>query len=313
MPVKFLFVFIFSFLSGICLGQINSVISIGIPTSTADKLIYTHHLADSVTCDRTLLNVAYKLSFRPLPEQQNPWEDLIVLQIGTRLTKQFSAWAYQIDSAMTMRHRYGLSGNWMGPEEAAKEFAKIRAKLPLIPAGQLWFGLSPKGRKFTSCHSELFKFRGTNHFTIIQPEPESDLNGKGFVYEDIPPALQWNINYTDSTEIAGYRCRKATTRFRGRTYTAWYAVELPFSEGPYKFGGLPGLILQIEDDAGEYRWNVLLIDTHERPIVRYAYDYQRTTRRNSGSGTALFIPIPNNSSGAEEWRLNCSMRKIPSS
>ena len=31
----------------------------------------------------------------------------------------------------------------------------------------------------------------------------------------------------DST-VLGYTCHKATTRFRGRDYIAWYTEEIPF-------------------------------------------------------------------------------------
>lgn len=34
----------------------------------------------------------------------------------------------------------------------------------------------------------------------------------------------------------------ATTQFRGLTYTAWFALDIPINEGPWKFHGLPGLI-----------------------------------------------------------------------
>src|SRR5690606_15007177 len=40
---------------------------------------------------------------------------------------------------------------------------------------------------------------------------------------------------------------KATTHFAGRKWIAWFASEIPFQDGPYKFRGLPGLIFQIED------------------------------------------------------------------
>ncbi len=58
--------------------------------------------------------------------------------------------------------------------------------------------------------------------------------------------LEWKLgNQTDS--IAGFPCHNAFTYFRGRHYEAWYTTEIPISKGPYKFGGLPGLIVQIND------------------------------------------------------------------
>lgn len=59
--------------------------------------------------------------------------------------------------------------------------------------------------------------------------------------------FDWNlISSTDS--ILGYKCQKATTHFRGRDYSAWFCTDLPFRCGPWKFNGLPGVILKIESD-----------------------------------------------------------------
>jgi len=58
--------------------------------------------------------------------------------------------------------------------------------------------------------------------------------------------LNWKLgNETDS--IAGYYCKNAHTSFHGRNYNAWYTMEIPMPYGPYKFSGLPGLIIKIGD------------------------------------------------------------------
>lgn len=62
------------------------------------------------------------------------------------------------------------------------------------------------------------------------------------------PNFNWKI--VDSVKtINGYNCYKALSEnFRGRSYTAWFTYEIPVPFGPYKFNGLPGLILEIYDD-----------------------------------------------------------------
>jgi GLPGLI family protein len=58
--------------------------------------------------------------------------------------------------------------------------------------------------------------------------------------------IQWAI-LKDVDKIETYNVQKATTNFAGRQWTAWFTTEIPIQDGPYKFYGLPGLILKIED------------------------------------------------------------------
>lgn len=65
----------------------------------------------------------------------------------------------------------------------------------------------------------------------------------------------WNIT-SDKVKIGTYNTQKATTEFGGRKWNAWFTTDLPFQDGPYKFNGLPGLIVKIEDDGGNYSWEL---------------------------------------------------------
>ncbi len=83
-------------------------------------------------------------------------------------------------------------------------------------------------------------------------------------YEEPVPQFDWK--YEDETrEVMGYECRKATTRWRGRDWTAWYS-EIPVSAGPWKFNGLPGLILRLEDSKGEHMFEAVDSKDHVYPI-----------------------------------------------
>ncbi|WP_313091850.1 GLPGLI family protein [Chryseobacterium flavum] len=62
---------------------------------------------------------------------------------------------------------------------------------------------------------------------------------------------EWNI-LPDKQKIGEYNAQKATTSFGGREWTAWFTTEIPFQDGPYKFYGLPGLIVKIEDATGSH-------------------------------------------------------------
>lgn len=63
-----------------------------------------------------------------------------------------------------------------------------------------------------------------------------------FLLEDLLPQ-QWVIG-SDTSHVLGYLCHKATTKFRGREYDAYFTQELPINDGPWKLYGLPGLILE---------------------------------------------------------------------
>lgn len=56
---------------------------------------------------------------------------------------------------------------------------------------------------------------------------------------------------------------KATVSHEGREYTAWYTTEIPIADGPYKFWGLPGLILKISDSENHYNFTLESFEKYE--------------------------------------------------
>ncbi len=56
----------------------------------------------------------------------------------------------------------------------------------------------------------------------------------------------WKIN-SEKAKIGGFDAQKAETEMYGRKWIAWFTTEIPIQDGPYKFSGLPGLIVKIED------------------------------------------------------------------
>jgi hypothetical protein len=79
---------------------------------------------------------------------------------------------------------------------------------------------------------------------------------KTFYISDSLHPMKWELE-KDTIIILGIKCNSATTRFRGREYIAYYAASLPFSTGPWKFGGLPGLILFVKSKDSEYEYSAV--------------------------------------------------------
>ena len=107
-----------------------------------------------------------------------------------------------------------------------------------------------------------------------------DTNGvEKYCYEEEIPQIDWEL--TDSTKtILGYECQKATGELHGRKWTVWFTPEVPVMNGPWKFSGLPGLILEATDDSGLYNFTATGIQQTERLMIPMysADDYEKTTR-----------------------------------
>lgn len=67
-----------------------------------------------------------------------------------------------------------------------------------------------------------------------------------------------NWKLIDETKtINTITCKKATVTYKGRNWIAWYSTEIPLPYGPYKFSGLPGLIIKIADEKNEYDFELV--------------------------------------------------------
>jgi len=98
-------------------------------------------------------------------------------------------------------------------------------------------------------------------------------------YEEPIEKFNWKITQQIDT-IAGYECQSATCTFRGREYTAWFTKEVPVNAGPYKFRGLPGLIVKLYDKMGDYCWtlSVFVKAPSGETIKNYTWQYTNTTK-----------------------------------
>ena len=67
--------------------------------------------------------------------------------------------------------------------------------------------------------------------------------------------IKWKLS-NETKRINKYLCKKATGKFRGRTYNAWFTEEVPINKGPWKLHGLPGLIVEITDNLNEVRFDL---------------------------------------------------------
>jgi len=95
--------------------------------------------------------------------------------------------------------------------------------------------------QITTANTQTFK----NHLDKIIVTQFS-FDGKEYLIEEPLTEYKWNIR-RNRREISGFQCVQATTRTRdGTNVVAWYTPDIPVSDGPSSYRGLPGLILYLE-------------------------------------------------------------------
>lgn len=87
--------------------------------------------------------------------------------------------------------------------------------------------------------------RKNNNFTVYEKVVDAKIK-----YNE-SAILKWTI-LKDTRNYFGYKTKKAYTFAYGRKWIAWYTEDLPLNFGPYKFCGLPGLIINMYDEKAEY-------------------------------------------------------------
>ena len=70
---------------------------------------------------------------------------------------------------------------------------------------------------------------------------------------------KWVIT-SEKKKIAGIECKKATTFYRCANYTAWFAPSIPVQFGPWKLGGLPGLIFELVNENVNHSYLIMSLD-----------------------------------------------------
>ena len=154
-------------------------------------------------------------------------DDLLILQIGKSISKCFSHYSNQVDSLSALPNGDMIIGKMINDAMNSGEF--MRGNYPHKRLKTYIYKNYPEGRMTVTDGLILQDYR----------------------YVDSLHTQIWTMG--DSTrEVLGYTCQQATADFRGRRWTAWFATDIPISDGPWKLGGLPGLILEAYDEGQQH-------------------------------------------------------------
>ena len=97
--------------------------------------------------------------------------------------------------------------------------------------------------------------------------------------------FQWKITNKRDV-ILTHEVISASVNFGGRDWTAWFSPDIPIQDGPYKFFGLPGLIMKMEDSSKTHSFTLIGIENlkniSEYPITNENSSPLQITRLQYG-------------------------------
>lgn len=212
------------------------------------------------TIEKSYMDVLYRMSFKKDTTQQITTDDLMTLRIGKKTSIFFSNTSYAIDSLLTSPNGKSM-------------------QLDIISNGSEKYG-----KRIVS-------------YTILKDIPKGEIEftdnvgGDHYKYIEEIPRIQWEI-VNDKKMIWDFQCQKATCTFRGRQYEAWFTTDLPINNGPWKFQGLPGLILEVYDTNKEYAFVYVGHKNSNAFIESLPHKYIQTNRLKYQKAYRNFIQDP---------------------
>lgn len=210
--------------------------------------------------DTTQLTVSYNLTFNyDITGKEDPRQEKVYTYIGRRICHSFVESERSAD--LNMAAQYQETGS-----------RGSRAAMLLVSnIGEIYTNY-PKGKS-----------------TVIY-----NMDGAGsYLYEETTPKMAWEIS-TEHKMILGYNCTAAICKYRGREYKAWFTMDIPLSYGPWKFTGLPGLIMEVKTQDEDYHWIATGVEKPKeiKPIYFLDRAYVKTTREKTRKQEHLLLKDP---------------------
>ena len=216
-------------------------------------------------------------------------EDLIILQVGENISKSYSYYTFQSDSLVATPD--GKRAIRQIADNVARAIVENRER--------------PKD--FIRRRSPTIVYK---NYPVDQVTVTENINANYYFFREELHPQTWQI--TDSTKtILDYTCQMAVSDFRGRLWIAWFAHDIPISDGPWKFSGLPGLIMEVHDSEKHYHFTLVGIEQVDNESIVFSPvvlshgsfgKHEKTTRIDFLRGLARYRGIASSIMNAELGR-----------
>ena len=215
--------------------------------------------------DNVKLRCYYTLS-KKKPDEKAPFRiDTMLLDIGTEISRFYDPARLTRDSVVSNLFNPANQSSVKAVNVFRGENSKQVTDMPGTVGSDLTEGES----------YQILKDKKGN-VTVL--DYVSNMSPK-LLFEENLGKLNWQLEEGTDT-IATYVCQKANLKFRGRSYIAWFTPDVPVNDGPWKFSGLPGLILKIEDTDQLFSFTLIGMTQPKNPlpITIEKSDYLKITR-----------------------------------
>ncbi|MBQ7421679.1 MAG: GLPGLI family protein [Prevotella sp.] len=190
--------------------------------------------------------------------QDSTYLDCGQLLIGQRMTK-YSSWFVEVADSQRV------------------EWARKNPHAQSVPNSTWWMRGKVPGIWSEYQYSNIFIHGDTLNEWAVMPMGQEWPQR----YEEKWTGQEWMLE-EDTASFLGHRCQRATCHWRGRDYVAWFAPDIPIRRGPWKFGGLPGLIMKIHDVDSLYIFEAVAIEKGTFPIWQYPKEeFMKSTRNHT--------------------------------
>ncbi len=225
--------------------------------------------------------------------QDSTYLDCGQLLIGQHMTK-YSSWFVEVADSQRVEwarknpHAQSVpNGTWWMRGKVPGIWSEYQYSNIFIHGDTLneW-AVMPMGQEWPQRYEEKWSGQEWKLSLTPNPSPVGEGNFKSEEDEDSSADNQTPLPHGGGAGgeavILGHRCQKATCRWRGRDYVAWFAPDIPIRRGPWKFGGLPGLIMKIHDVDSLYVFEAVAIEKGNFPIYQYPKEeFMKSTRTHT--------------------------------
>jgi GLPGLI family protein len=199
--------------------------------------------APTLPADQTRVECLYRLTYLRDSTDAKPRTETLRLQLGSKLSRCENLATLYLDSVMNAAlHESQVSHG---------DNDHVNINLNGTPSS-----------KFAAAYKAVvFKIPTTSTVVV-----HDNIGGTKYYYQEPASLFTWVITSATAT-IAGFACQRATTTFGGREWEAWFTRAVPIADGPYKFYGLPGLIVKVSDTRGHYVFELTKLRQLAPPVA----------------------------------------------